>query len=200
MNRIKSVKIIILLTVLFLTSFSSDTIKKDDSKYENSSRGNLCNNGAVSSADKLATEIGIKILQDGGNAIDAAVGVGFALSVVYPQAGNIGGGGFMVIHFADGKNTSIDYREKAPENASKDMFLDIEGNVIEDLSTRGALASGVPGSVSGMLYALEKYGSKKREDILKYSIDLAENGFKISEKLAEHLNSYSSDFNMFSSS
>ncbi|MFA5405478.1 MAG: gamma-glutamyltransferase, partial [Ignavibacteria bacterium] len=87
-------------------------------------------NGCVSSADELASEVGIKILKDGGNAIDAAVGVGFALAVVYPNAGNIGGGGFMVVHFAGGKNTSIDYREKAPFLAFRDMYLDANGNVI----------------------------------------------------------------------
>ncbi|MCX6166034.1 MAG: gamma-glutamyltransferase family protein [Ignavibacteriae bacterium] len=134
-------------------------------------------NGCVSSADELASEVGIKILKDGGNAIDAAVGVGFALSVVYPQAGNIGGGGFMVIHFVGGKNTSIDYREKAPSLASRDMYLDASGNVIEDLSTTGHIAVGVPGSVAGMLYALEKYGTMSRADVMKYAIDFAENGF-----------------------
>ena len=84
-------------------------------------------NGVVSSAQKLASQVGIDILKNGGNAIDAAVGIGFALAVVYPQAGNIGGGGFMVIHFEDGTNTSIDYREKAPLVASRDMYLDEEG-------------------------------------------------------------------------
>lgn len=154
-------------------------------------------NGGVSSADELASEVGIKILKDGGNVIDAAVGVGFALAVVYPQAGNIGGGGFMVIHFVGGKNTSIDYREKAPSLASRDMYLDANGNVIEDLSTTGHLAVGVPGSVAGMLYALEKYGTMSREQVMKYAIDLAENGFALSSNLANIFNSFESDFSKY---
>ena len=157
-------------------------------------------NGCVSSADELASEVGIKIMKAGGNAIDAAVGVGFTLAVVYPQAGNIGGGGFLIVHFSGGKNTSIDFREKAPSLASRDMFLDANGNVIEDLSTMGHLAVGVPGSVAGMLYALDKYGTMKREDVLKYSIDLAENGFSINTHLASALNSFKGDFNKFTGS
>jgi gamma-glutamyltranspeptidase / glutathione hydrolase len=157
-------------------------------------------NGCVSSADELASEVGIKILKEGGNAVDAAVGVGFVLAVVYPQAGNIGGGGFMVIHFIGGKNTSIDYREKAPSLATRDMYLDANGNVLEDLSTTGPLAAGVPGSVAGMLYTLEKYGTMKREDVLKYAIDLAENGFFLNASLANQINSTHSDFKRFTSS
>ena len=154
-------------------------------------------NGCISSADELATEVGINILKEGGNAIDAAVGVGFALAVVYPQAGNIGGGGFFVIHFTGGKNTSIDYREKAPSLATHDMYLDANGNVLENLSTTGHLAAGVPGSVAGMLYALDNYGTMKREDILKYAIDLAENGFIINSHFADVLNSFRSELSQF---
>lgn len=154
-------------------------------------------NGCVSSADELATEVGIKILKDGGNAVDAAVGVGFALAVVYPQAGNIGGGGFMVIHFVGGKNTSIDYREKAPYLASRDMYLDANGNVIEDLSTVGHLAVGVPGSVAGMLFALEKYGTMTREQVMKYAIELADNGFAIKSDLAGLLSSNRNYFSKY---
>jgi gamma-glutamyltranspeptidase / glutathione hydrolase len=157
-------------------------------------------NGCVSSADKLASEVGIKILKEGGNAVDAAVGVGFALAVVYPQAGNIGGGGFMVVHFANGNNTSFDYREKAPLLASRDMFLDSDGNVIEGLSTTGHLASGVPGSVAGMLTALEKYGTMNREQVMKYAIEIADEGFIINERLANELNSNNNDFRKFTGS
>jgi gamma-glutamyltransferase 1 (EC:2.3.2.2). Threonine peptidase. MEROPS family T03 len=157
-------------------------------------------NGVVSSADKLASEVGIKILQEGGNAIDAAVGVGFALAVVYPQAGNIGGGGFMVIRLADGTATSIDFREKAPLLASRNMYLDANGNVIEDLSTTGHLAAGVPGSVAGLLYALEKYGTMSRNQVMKYAIELAENGFIVNEHLANAIRSYNDDFKKFESS
>ncbi len=154
-------------------------------------------NGAVSSSHRLATEAGVDILKRGGNAIDASVGVGFVLAVVYPQAGNIGGGGFMVMHLKDGNNTSIDYREKAPLLAGRNMFLDANGNIIDGLSTLGSLAAGVPGSVAGMLYALEKYGTMDRASILKYAIDIADTGFVLEERLAAAINSYRKDFDKF---
>jgi len=154
----------------------------------------------VSSANDLATRVGIDIMKKGGNAVDAAVGVGFALAVVYPQAGNIGGGGFMIIHLNNPDlklNTSIDYREKAPLSSFKDMYLDDSGNVIDELSTTGSLAAGVPGSVAGMLYALEKYGTMNRKEILEYSVNIADTGFFIEEGLADALNSYQSEFVQF---
>lgn len=154
-------------------------------------------NGVVSSSNELASQVGIDILEKGGNAIDAAVGVGFALAVVYPQAGNIGGGGFMVIHLIDGTNTSIDYREKAPLLASRDMYLDPTGNVTLNLSTVGNLAAGVPGSVAGLLFALEKYGSMDRKQILDYAINLADTGFFINQQLADNLNSHQKVFSVF---
>ncbi|MBS1519064.1 MAG: gamma-glutamyltransferase [Bacteroidetes bacterium] len=157
-------------------------------------------NGMVSSASTIASQVGLDILKKGGNAVDAAVGVGFALAVVYPQAGNIGGGGFMVMHLNNSGNpfnTSIDYREKAPIAASKDMYLDKDGKIINDLSTTGSLASGTPGSVAGMLFALERYGSMDRKEILKYAIDLADTGFFIEEGLANSLNNYQQDFSQF---
>jgi len=155
-------------------------------------------NGVVSSSNELASQVGIDILKNGGNAVDAAVGVGFALAVVYPQAGNIGGGGFMVIHLKDGVNTSIDYREKAPLMAGKDMYLDMNGEVVSGLSTIGNLAAGVPGSVAGMLYALEKYGTMNRTELLRYSIDIADTGFYINKQFADALNNYQKDFSNFS--
>jgi len=154
-------------------------------------------NGVVSSANEIASQAGIEILKKGGNAIDAAVCVGFTLAVVYPQAGNLGGGGFMVIHLKDGFNTSIDYREKAPLLAGRDMYLDSNGNVILNLSTLGNLAAGVPGSVAGMLYALEKYGTMNRNEILEYAINLADTGFAINKQLADNLNNYQKDFILF---
>jgi len=151
-------------------------------------------NGVVSSAQSLASQVGIEIMKNGGNAVDAAVGVGFALAVVYPQAGNTGGGGFMLIRFPDGTSTSIDYREKAPGLASKDMYLDLLGNVIEGLSTDGHLSAGVPGSVAGLLYALEKYGTMSRAEVMKYAIDFARNGFAINSRFATNLASFREDF------
>lgn len=159
----------------------------------------LFDNGVVSSANEIASQVGIDILKNGGNAIDAAVGAGFALAVVYPQAGNIGGGGFMVIHLKDGTNTSIDYREKAPLLSSREMYLSKDGEVISDLSTLGNLAAGVPGSVDGLLTALEKYGTMNREKILSYSINLADTGFLINKQFAENLNKYQKDFSGFTS-
>jgi len=153
----------------------------------------------VSSADEYASQVGIDILKQGGNAIDAAVAVGFTLAVTYPGAGNIGGGGFMLIHLKDGTNISIDYREKAPVAAYRDMYLDPNGNVIDGLSTVGHLAGGVPGSVAGLLYALEKYGTMSRQDVMKYAIEYAENGFRIHKRLAENLNSQQKDFAKFPS-
>ncbi len=161
------------------------------------SQNDYYKNAVVSSANEIASEVGISILRQGGNAVDAAVGVAFALAVVYPQAGNIGGGGFLVLRSADGYETSIDFRETAPRLSSKNMYLDNVGNVIADLSTLGHLASGVPGSVAGLLYALEKYGTMPREKILSYAIELAEKGFIINKELANSINSRREDFEKF---
>lgn len=154
--------------------------------------------GCVVSANQLASEVGASILKSGGNAVDAIVGTAFALAVVYPQAGNIGGGGFMVARLEDGREVSVDFRETAPGLSRKDMYLDTNGSVIENLSTDGHLASGVPGSVDGLLYILDKYGTMKRQDVLEYAVSLAENGFRINGELAYALNEYSSDFMKYS--
>ena len=136
-------------------------------------------NGLVVSSKKVASNIGIDILKKGGNAIDAAVAVCFALSVAHPSAGNLGGGGFMVIKFSDGSSTTIDFREVAPLKSSKDMFLDTDGNVIDGLSTLSALASGVPGTVFGLGYAHKKYGRLDWYDLVFPSILLAKYGYKL---------------------
>lgn len=156
-------------------------------------------NGMVVSASKYASETGIEILKKGGNAVDAAVAVGFVLAVTYPQAGNIGGGGFMVIRTKDNKITTIDFREKAPSSASRDMYLDENGNYNPDKALIGHLSAGVPGSVAGLLYALEKYGTMSKDEILDPAINYAENGFEIEPKFAESLNSNSGSFNKFAS-
>ncbi len=116
-------------------------------------------NGMVVSTSSYASKVGVDILKKGGNAIDAAVAVGFALAVTYPSAGNIGGGGFMVIHLAGGKNITIDFREKAPLSAHRDMYLNEAGEFLPELSQQGTTSTGVPGSVAGLIYALEKYGT-----------------------------------------
>jgi len=136
-------------------------------------------NGMVVSAQHLASDVGVQVLKNGGNAVDAAVAVGYALAVVYPTAGNLGGGGFMTIRFKDGKTTFLDFRERAPLAAKKDMYLDKEGNPIEGASTDSYLAVGVPGSVAGFELAREKYGSKSREALIAPAIKLARDGFEL---------------------
>ncbi|MCI0450010.1 MAG: gamma-glutamyltransferase [Chlorobi bacterium] len=155
-------------------------------------------NGMVVSASKYASQVGIDILQRGGNAVDAAVAIGFALAVTYPQAGNIGGGGFMVIKTKD-TITSIDYREKAPLASVRNMYLDSLGNFLPEKSQIGHLSAGVPGSVAGLLYALEKYGTMSQDEILDPAIKLAEGGFEIQERFAESLNDNYETFNEYPS-
>ena len=138
-------------------------------------------NGMVVTAQHLASHVGVDVLKNGGNAVDAAVAVGYALAVVYPAAGNLGGGGFMTIQLADGRKTFLDFREKAPLKATADMYLDKDGNVVPELSTRGHLAVGVPGTVSGMELALQKYGRKPRKEIIAPAIKLAEDGFVLEQ-------------------
>ena len=149
-------------------------------------------NGMVVSTSKQASEIGIRILKQGGNAIDAACAVGFALAVTSSSNGNIGGGGFMVTYLADGTVFTLDYREKAPAAAYRDMFLDDNGNVIKDMSLKTRASSGVPGSVDGLLKAWSKYGSGNisLRELLYPSISLAERGFKLSVYEAQTLNTF----------
>ncbi len=167
-----------------------------------SSAGNpvRAKHGMVVTASDLASEIGVEILKRGGNAVDAAVAVGFALAVTYPAAGNIGGGGFMVIHLADGTSTTLDFRETAPLAANEKMYLDSLGNFIPALSQSGWTSSGVPGTVAGLIYALEKYGTMKLKNVIQLAIDLAENGFVLSYKLAESINNFYDDFMKIESS
>lgn len=134
-------------------------------------------NGMVVTAQHLATQVGIDTLKSGGNAVDAAVAVGYALAVVYPTAGNLGGGGFMTIRLNDGKTTFLDFRERAPLAATKTMYLDKDGNPIPGASTDGYLAVGVPGSPAGFESAREKYGTKTRQELLAPAIKLASEGF-----------------------
>ncbi len=137
--------------------------------------------GMVVTAQHLATRVGVDVLKKGGNAVDAAVAVGYALAVVYPAAGNLGGGGFMTLHLADGRRTFLDFREKAPLAATATMYLDARGNVVEDLSTSGYLAVAVPGSVAGMEMAHAKYGTLPRAVLMAPAIRLAERGFALTQ-------------------
>jgi gamma-glutamyltranspeptidase/glutathione hydrolase len=147
-------------------------------------------NGLVVAQEERAARIGIEFLDRGGNAVDAAVAVGFAMAVTYPRAGNIGGGGFMVIHLAkDNRNLAIDYRETAPAAASETMFLDAQGNADPEKSRDSALSVGVPGTVAGLALAHAKYGSGKftLAELIAPAIDLAEKGFQVEDDLADSL-------------
>lgn len=150
--------------------------------------------GMVVSAHPLASEAGAKILKMGGNAFDAAIATQFALAVVYPQAGNIGGGGFLVGTTNKGEKFSLDYRETAPLKASRDMYLDEKGNANTDLSQNGRLAVGVPGSISGMFYTHKKFGKLPMAALIQPAIDLAEKGFAVTLREANLLNSTKEDF------
>ncbi len=180
------------LTIFFLavSAVSCSTFKRDKlpPSYQN---------GLVVTAHPEASVVGLQILKDGGNAVDAAVAIQFALAVVYPNAGNIGGGGFMVYRGADGSLSSLDFREAAPAAATRDMYLDGEGNPIADLSLRGQLASGVPGVVDGMAKAHEKYGKLEWERLLQPAIHLAQSGFPITTMQARELNSRKASFEKY---
>ncbi len=143
--------------------------------------------GMVVSADSLASAAGLSVLMRGGNAVDAAVACGFTLAVTYPEAGNIGGGGFMILHRADGSSTMIDFRETAPGAARRDMYLDAGGNPLTEKSLLGPLAAGVPGTVAGLLHALDAYGTMDRQQIIGPALRCAEGGFSVSDRLAASL-------------
>jgi len=154
----------------------------------------LGDNGMVSSAHPIASQVGIKILKNGGNAFDAAIGVQFALSVVYPNAGNIGGGGFAVYRLNNGNVGSLDFREKAPGKATRNMYLDDNNEVYSKKSKLGHLASGIPGSVDGMVKLHEKFGLLDWKNILEPSILLSKNGFQLSKNQALSLNNVKESF------
>ena len=149
---------------------------------------------AVVSARKEATQIGLEIMKNGGNAYDAMIATHLALAVVHPTAGNIGGGGFFVYHDKDGSSGSLDFREMAPGNAYKDMYLDKNGDVIPDMSTLGGAAVGVPGSISAIYEIHAKFGSLPIEDLFKPAIDLANNGFVVTQKQSNSLSGKLEDF------
>jgi gamma-glutamyltranspeptidase / glutathione hydrolase len=159
--------------------------------------GLVTDSAMVVTAHPLASQVGVDILKKGGNAVDAAIATQFALAVVFPAAGNIGGGGFMVVRLNDGSTATLDFREKAPGKATTNMYLDEEGNVIEGLSTQGHLASGVPGSVDGMVEAHKKYGTLPWKELIQPAIDLALNGFLLSEREAIWFNEMKEDLTKY---
>jgi gamma-glutamyltranspeptidase / glutathione hydrolase len=180
-------KTLILFIPLFILSGCGFQNEKKSSPFVEG-QGIVSGKAMAVSDHPQSSRIGAEILKSGGNAIDAAVAMGFALAVCYPEAGNIGGGGFMLIRTSDGKTDVLDYREKSPEKSSRDMYLDNKGNVIEGLTSSTLLGSGVPGSVAGLLSAHEKYGKLAFKDIIQPAIDLASNGFPLSGSQAASFN------------
>src|SRR5215471_14541482 len=181
-----------------LTQFYVVGQKQPDlNPYKYSSQINIkAQNGAVVSAHPLASKVGVLILKKGGNAVDAAIATQLALAVVYPNAGNIGGGGFMVARLANGKLLALDYRETAPLHADRDMYLDESGNVQAGKSVDGHLAAGVPGTIAG-LFASAKFGKLSFEKLIQPAIDLAEKGFVLTEREAASFNSIQNDLKKF---
>jgi len=170
-----------------------------NSKSTKSLKQVFVENAAVVTAHPIATQVGIDILKKGGNAIDAAIAVQFALAVTYPRAGNIGGGGFMIIRLANGEKYCLDFREKAPALSNKDMYLDDAGDAISRLSKDGHLAAGVPGSVDGMVKAFERFSKLKDwKSLVNPSIKLALNGFSVAEKQIKDLESIQNEIAKFS--
>jgi gamma-glutamyltranspeptidase / glutathione hydrolase len=179
-----------LILLLLVVTLATCTISK---KPRTGTAAVVADSAMVVCAHPLASRVGIEILQRGGNAVDASVAVQFALAVVYPSAGNIGGGGFMVYRAADGSVSTLDYREQASAAATTDMFLDEQGMVVHGLSESSALASGVPGTVAGLWEAHQKFGSLPWKDLVQPAIDLARQGFALTEKEAEGLNAIQED-------
>ena len=191
MQKIIALALLIIGPGLFYNT-NAQPIKINPYQYETNKKV-VCKNGAVVSAHALASEIGVNILKQGGNAVDAAVATQLALAVVFSGAGNIGGGGFMIIHLKNGKNLAIDFREVAPAKASRDMYLDANGNAQMNLSQDGHLAAGVPGSVAGIFEAM-KYAKLPFKNLIQPAIDLAEKGYVISGREAESFNATKAEF------
>lgn len=183
-----------IIAFLLIAVMACQTNQTQDRYIE---RGVIGQKAMVVSAHPLASQVGKEILQQGGNAVDAAIAVQFALAVVYPGAGNIGGGGFMVARMADGRTDALDYREKAPLAGGRDMYLDQEGNVIDGLSVRGHLAAGVPGTVAGLEAAHKKYGKLDWAILVQPAIDLAANGWELTAREANGLNGNRDSFIKF---
>jgi len=182
---------ITLFVFIFLT-FLNCKNERVENVHTTTNRGHIATNAMVVSARKEASEIGVAILKMGGNAFDAMMATEMALAVCYPYAGNLGGGGFLVYRMADGTKGALDYREKAPLAATKHMYLDDHGEVIKDLSTVGSMAVGVPGTIAGIFKAQQRFGKLDVETILKPVIELAKNGYRVTEKQQKRVAKYDS--------
>ena len=185
-NPIKTLKLFLLLILISTTgTFGQDALYSREARFHPV----VAQNGMVVTESKYATQAGLQVLKEGGNAVDAAVTIGFTLAVTFPRAGNLGGGGFMLIYLADSDEVlSIDYREKAPRGASRGMFLDEEGNPDNEKSRHSILSVGVPGTVAGLALALENYGTISLERALQPAIELAQKGFPVDQELSDSLN------------
>jgi gamma-glutamyltranspeptidase/glutathione hydrolase len=187
-SRYLTAKIKLFLFLILLST--AGAIGQEDPLYSREARFHpvVAENGMAATESKYATEAGLKVLKEGGNAVDAAVTIGFTLAVTFPRAGNLGGGGFMLIYLADSNQVlSIDYREKAPKKASREMMLDEEGNVDMEKSRHSILSAGVPGTVAGLTLALEKFGTISLNRALQPAIELAQKGFPVDQGLSESL-------------
>ncbi len=192
-TRLHTAHLLMALTLVLLSCMASAQVNPYQYTINKMANGSK---GAVSSAHPLASQVGLEILKKGGNAFDAAIATQLALAVVYPGAGNIGGGGFLVAYTNKGKAISIDYREKAPGSATRDMYLDKDGNPLLNLSQNGHLASGVPGTVAG-LFTSHQYGKLGFVALIQPAIELAEKGFVISAAEARSLNGSKSAFEKY---
>ncbi|WP_111684195.1 gamma-glutamyltransferase [Winogradskyella tangerina] len=180
------------LFLLILLTFSNCKNEPTAVISQTKNRGLITESAMVVSARKEASEIGAAILKQGGNAFDAMMATELALAVCYPYAGNLGGGGFLVYRMADGTKGALDYREKAPIAASKHMYLDENGDVIKDLSTVGSMAIGVPGTIAGIFKAQERFGNLDVQTIIKPVIELARNGYRVTDKQEKRIANYDS--------
>ena len=183
----------IYLLILFVSCYSKNN-SASDSRKRPGTLGAIGKQAMISSAHPLATKVGLEILKNGGNAFDAAIAVQFALAVVFPRAGNIGGGGFAVYRTKDGNTGTLDFREKAPMKATKNMYLDEQSNVIDNMSTLGHKAAGVPGSVDGMFKIHEKFATKSMSELIQPAINLAYYGYTLTEIAAKQLNRFHDAF------
>ena len=190
----KMKKTTLFFLIISLISLQNCQPTTEDALYE-IDRSVVSDSSMVVSPHPLASDVGAAILKQGGNAVDAAIAIQFAIAVVYPRAGNIGGGGFMVVRQADGTSDALDYREKAPMAAHRDMYLDSLGNPIDSLSRIGHLSVGVPGTVAGMVQAHQKYGKIKAfKSLVEPAIELARNGFRLTATEANRLTQYQDAF------
>lgn len=188
----------IVMSIVFFCLFVQCTAQINAYQYHSQKKVSGVK-AAIVSANPLASKVGLQILKSGGNAVDAAIATQLALAVVYPGAGNIGGGGFMVAHLKNGNNITLDYRETAPAKASRDMYLDANGNPLMNLSQDGHLASGIPGTVAGIFAAL-KYAKLPFKQLVQPAIELAEKGFAITEHEASDLNELKKEFEQLNTS